>query len=237
MNNVKINGLVKAVTILTASLIFIGCSPKKPPVDTPPLTNRTDSALPDFTNVSNNVDNALVLSEKIKRDAELIAKEIGLQDAKIKELVADLELLKAKANNGVKVDGKDVMDIIQKLKVLEERNKSLVTQNTELSVKIEQQAQVLKKTKEDAQKTFKKLIEKEKEANELRKQAEFFRDSLKNKNEEAEDLKKLLEKEKVKSGKAGVYRNWILGLAGAFILWIIIKNVLMVYFPTTRFRI
>jgi hypothetical protein len=92
-------------------------------------------------------------------------------------------------------------------------------------------------TKEDASITYRKLLDKENEASELRSQNKFLANSLNIKNTEVESLKKSLEKEKIKSARATVYKNWVYGLVGGFLLWIVIKNILMIYFPMTKFRI
>lgn len=49
------------------------------------------------------------------------------------------------------------------------------------------------------------------------------------------DKEEELKKAEVKAATAGVYRNWIIGLAVGYVLWLIIKNILMVYFPASQF--
>lgn len=71
----------------------------------------------------------------------------------------------------------------------------------------------------------------------IQSERDQLRDNLNTQSENLSKLeKRLLKSEKIASS-AKVYRNWIWCLAGGFIAWTIIRNLLMLYFPLTKFRI
>lgn len=88
-----------------------------------------------------------------------------------------------------------------------------------------------------AKETMAKLIMKESEAKELRAQAEFLAHNLDLKNKEVINISKQKEKLIKQKADAMVYKKMFWYAVAGFLIWIIIKNILMVYFPYTKFRI
>jgi hypothetical protein len=225
-------------SVLLAVFIIFGCAPKTtPPSIIPPPPAKIESVAPSLRKVSDGIDRTIETNTKIDTTIKQQRETVLRQKIKISETITKVEKLREKVLAEQLIKEIEVVEIINDLRTIEQRNLFLETQNGELENIRKDQAAILKMTKEDASITYRKLMDKENEANELRNQNTFLATNLTTKNQEAETLKKNLEKEKVKAAKASVYRNWIFGLVGGFVLWIIIKNVLMVYFPMTKFRI
>jgi hypothetical protein len=218
------------------AVLFVGCKPTVPP-NPPPLPHKVESAVGDIQNVSKNVDGAILLADRMKDNVGETGSILSRQNLTIEDNVNNLEKLRQKVVASQKVQEAEVVHVKNGLLLVGENNKNIQVKNDGLQKQLAEQRSVLERTKGDVSKSYVKMIEKEREANELRTQAEFLHNLLKSKDTEKEKLKAELEKEKVKSAKASVYRNWIFGIVGAFVLWIVVKNVLMIYFPLTRFRI
>lgn len=227
-----------SITVLIIPLLLIsGCVKDTPPVGIPKAPIVRESVVPSLKKVTDGVERSLESNTKIDSKLQEQRNTVLQQKITITETIVKVERLREKVLAEEAIKEIEVIDIINDLKTIESRNLFLEKQNGELEIIRKDQEAILKMTKEDASITYRKLIEKENEANELRSQNKFLASNLDVKNKEVESLKQKLEKEKVKSARAGVYRNWIIGLSVGFIVWLIIKNILMVYFPMTKFRI
>jgi tetrahydromethanopterin S-methyltransferase subunit B len=229
---------ISILSILIPIFLISGCAKDPtPPVAIPVAPPVKESVVPHLKRVTKGIDDSLESNTKIDSKLKEQKDTVLQQQMTISETIAKTERLKDKIVADEIIKELEVVDIINDLKTMETRNLFLEKQNSELeTIRTEQEA-ILKMTKEDASITYRKLLDKENEANELRSQNKFLANSLNVKNNEVETLKKSLEKEKIKSARATVYKNWVYGLVWGFILWIIIKNILMVYFPMTKFRI
>ena len=227
------------ITALVIPLLLIsGCAPKQtPPIAIPIAPVVTESVVPSLQKVSSGIDRGLDTNHQIDTKIKQQQNTVLEQKIVIVETIAKVERLKEKAKAKQLIEEIELIDIINDLNKIQQRNLFLEKQNTELDTIRKDQEAILKMTKEDASITYKKLMDKENEAKELRSQNTFLAKNLENKNKEVESLKKNLQKEKVRAARASVYRNWIIGIVSAFVLWTIVKNVLMMYFPLTKFRI
>jgi hypothetical protein len=196
-----------------------------------------ESVVPYLEKVSGGIDKSLESNTKIDSKIKEQRDTVLRQKITITETITKVERLRDKVLAEEAIKEIEVIDIISDLKIIESRNLFLEKQNSELEDIRKDQEAILQMTKTDASITYRKLMDKENEANELRSQNTFLANNLNIKNKEVETLKQKLEKEKVKSARAGVYRNWIIGLSVGFVAWLIIKNILMIYFPMTKFRI
>jgi hypothetical protein len=226
---------MKYISILLFGLL-IGCGETTPPPIIPPVVKQEQSVLPSLDKVeagiNNTVESNIKLEQKLKEQQQtVINQKIAIADA-----IQDAEKLKNKVLTNGKITELETTNLIDKLKDVESRNLFLELQNDELSKVREDQSQTLKTLKEDSDKTHDLLISKENEALQLREQTEYLSKNLIVKNKEVETLKNVLSDEKVKSATAGVYRNWIKGIVIGFVLWTIIKNIIMIYNPI-KFRI
>jgi hypothetical protein len=240
MNKRKHTHLKRRTSVLALIiplLLISGCAKTTPPVAIPVAPPVRESVVPYLAKVSDGIDRSLESNIKIDSKIQEQRDTVLRQKITITETIAKVERLKDKVLAEEAIKEIEVIDIISDLKIIESRNLFLEKQNNELEDIRKEQEAILRMTKEDASITYRKLMDKENEASELRSQNTFLANNLTLKNKEVETLKQKLEKEKIKSARASVYRNWIFGLLGAFTLWIIIKNVLMVYFPMTKFRI
>ena len=225
------------ISLIIPLLLISGCVKDTPPVDIPKAPIVKESVVPSLKKVSDGVERSLDSNTKIDSKLQEQRNTVLQQKITITETIVKLERIREKVLAEEAIKEIEIVDIIKDLKTIETRNLFLEKQNGELETIRKDQAAILKMTKEDASITYRKLIDKENEALELRTQNEFLSSNLASKNKEVESLKKDLSKEKVKSARANVYRNWIFGIVGGFVLWIIIKNVLMIYFPLAKFRI
>ena len=125
---------------------------------------------------------------------------------------------------------KDATDLIDELSKVKSRNMFLELENTDLSKLKDEQELNLENMKNSLTKAEGLVIGKENEANELRTQNDFLGKNLATKNKENEKLVK-------EAATANVYKHAIWWAIGLFLLYTILKNVLMIYFPAIRFRV
>lgn len=222
--------------ILILSGLLIGCNLNNPTPITPPIVKPTESVIPSYKKVESGIDTTnqtnIKLEQKIKEQQQTVTD----QKFAIEEAISDVEKLKNKIISNEIITELETTNLIDKLKKVEVRNLFLETQNTELSHVREDLQKTLDMLKTDSDKVYDQLVSKENETTQLREQSEYLSKNLNLKNKEVESLKDDVTKEKVKSATANVYRKWIIGLVSGFVLWTIIKNIIMIYSPI-KFRI
>jgi hypothetical protein len=182
--------------------------------------------------IENTIRENIKFDQKLKEQQKIVLdQKIAISDA-----LTQAEKIHEKVLANEAIMELDAANLINELKKVETRNLFLETKNTELITVKDDQEKLLKNLKAASSDALQKLTSKENEVSELRTQNDYLGNHLNIKNTETETLKKLLEKEKIKAATSGVYRNWIIGLVSAFVLWTIIKNILMIYSPI-KFRI
>lgn len=172
--------------------------------------------VPSLEVVSHTVKRSELINNKTSSVINDQSKAITLQKLDIEQSIIQAESIKDKvASNSVitPVEAKTLVDLLQNVK---SRNLFLEQHNIELKTLNNDQSINLQTLNGDLKEAIDKAILKEKETDELRQ---------------------ALEKEKRISASAKVYRNWIWCIVGGFILWTIIKNLLLIYFPAIRFRV
>lgn len=229
---------IKLISLLVPTLLVVGCGRiTTPPKIIPPSPPKTESVIPHVKKVGEGIDQTIKenikLSEKLKEQKKIVFD----QKVSITDALAQAEKMKEKAIAKEIITELEATDLVSKLKNVQDRNMFLETSNTELTTIKTDQEKILQDLKNKNLETAIKLTEQESENKTLRGQNDYYKQSLSEKNNEAETLKSDLAKEKVKSSRNAVYRNWIIGLVVGWLLWTVAKNVLMVYFPATRFRI
>jgi hypothetical protein len=229
---------LKICSVLFPIFLLFGCSKDiTPPVVIPIAPVKIESVVPQFNKISVGIDSTIKSNLKIENKIKDQHKELSIQQLAILEAIAQADKFKEILLVNKCISEIDSINFINNLRSIETRNLFIEKQNIELEELRKEQSEILKMTKEDASITYRKLLDKEQEANSLREQNDYLGKNLIVKSNEVVQLQKDLEKEKIKSAKATVYKNWVIGLVTIFILWLIIKNVLMVYFPMTKFRI
>lgn len=215
----------KSVLTLVFSLFLIGCATQTVP---------TNSSIPKapvvVENIAPSIDVASKTNKKLETKIQDQTKVIIEQKANIENAMKQAENIRKQLSEKIEVKEQDAVDLIANLKMVHTRNLFLETNNGEL-VKINTDLQnQLEDTKALASK-------KDDEVLNLR-QVDLQKDKIiKDQNIQLEKISKERDSAIVKASKSTVYRNWIWGLVGGFLLWTIIKNILMVYLPTTKFRI
>lgn len=216
---------LKSFPVLVFSLFLIGCTSHTIP---------TNSSIPKapivVENILPSIDVASKTNKKLETKINDQTKVIIEQKANIENAMKQAENIRKQLSEKIEVKEQDAVDLINNLKTVHTRNLFLETNNGEL-VKINTD---LQNQLEDA-KTI--AAKKDDEVSNLRQI-----DSQKNKIIDDQNLELIkIAKERdsavVKASKSTVYRNWVWGLIGGFLLWTILKNILMIYMPTTKFRI
>ena len=216
------------ILVMLGCIFLVGCA-TTPSTIIPPAPQMVESALPEIKNVSNNVNSGIVTNTNA-------GVKLAEQSQTIKDQMEDIDTAIALANDlKHKLDAKtlietDVTNLITELTKVKTRNMFLELQNNDLSKLKTQQELNLENMKVSLAKAEGLIMGKDTEANELRTQNEYLSKNLALKNKENEQLIKV-------SASAKVYEHWIWGLVGGFILYTILKNVLMVYFPMLKFRV
>lgn len=241
MNKKKHTILKKRLSIcsvLFPVFLLFGCARDiTPPVAIPVAPVQRESVVPHFNKINSGIDTTIKSNLKIENKIKEQHKELSTQQLAILAAIAQADKFKEILLANKCISDIESIDFINNLKSIETRNLFIEKQNKELEELRKEQSEILKMTKEDASITYRKLLDKEQEAISLREQNDYLGKNLIAKNNEVEQLRKDLEREKIKSARATVYKNWVIGLVTSFILWLIVKNVLMMYFPMTKFRI
>ncbi|MBF0207901.1 MAG: hypothetical protein HQK53_13540 [Oligoflexia bacterium] len=224
-------------SVLIPCFLLFGCARDIPPVAIPVAPIKRESAAPHFIKVNSGIDSTIKSNTKIGEKIKEQKRELVAQKLTITETITEAEKLLSMLKDYKCVSDIEIINVVDGLHVIETRNLFLEKQNNELEALRYEQEEILKMTKEDATITYRKLLDKENEADALRDQNDYLGKNLKLKNEEAETLKQKVKDVEVKLAKANVYKYWVWGLVGGFLLWTIIKNVLMIYSPMTKFRI
>ena len=227
---------MKYINILVVALL-LGCANNNntTPIIPPPV-KAVESVLPSMAKVDTGIDNTVKSNIKLEQKIKEQQQTVTDQKIAISEAISEAEKLRNKVLTNEIITELATTSLVDKLNKVETRNLFLESQNTELSKVREEQTVTLKSLKEDSVKTHQLLQAKENENSQLREQVDYIAKNLNMKISEVESLKSDLTKEKVKSATAGVYRNWIIGIVTGFVLWTIIKNIIMIYSPI-KFRI
>jgi hypothetical protein len=116
----------------------------------------------------------------------------------------------------------------EQLRVVQTRNMFMETQNVTLKKSLEEQEKL-------TDEAIEKALKKDEESREWQRVIVTKDDLLARIVVERDSAIKQREHFQVEASKASVYKRWVIGLACGFIGWLIIKNILMVYFPASRF--
>lgn len=224
------------VSVVVCSVFLAGCGHQTPP-PIPKAIPVVESVVPRFVEVDRGIEKSLSenarLADKVKENQKIVQD----QKLQIKEVLAKAEKIKLQSEASELISKIDAANLVDQLKKVAERNEFLEGNVNELLKLVTNQELTLKTTKTKSTETLEKLLAKESEANALRSMVEAQRINLEIQNDTIKDLTKDLDKKQVEAAKAGVYKNWVIGLVSAFIAWLVIKNILMIWFPQIKFRI
>ena len=213
---------MKRILILLASVSLVSCGTKIPVISNAPIV--APSAVHDMENTQNGIDSSLGENEKIKEKIKKQQEIINGQKNEIDKAITRAKIIEQKAKINEKINQEEAFLLVDQLNKVRERNMFLELEATKMAEINENQSKILEKTKADAKETLKKLLVTENEANELRTQNEYLAKNLQEKNNEVLKLTKEL-------SSAKVYKNWVIGLASAFVLYFILTLVIKFYKP------
>jgi DNA repair exonuclease SbcCD ATPase subunit len=215
----------KILVFVFAAFLVTSCSKDAtPPVAIPVAPDKKESVKPYVKKTQDTIDKSVVenvkINEKVKQQTETISQQkITIQEALLKVEQIKKELVDSKLKT------EDVDYLINLLKQIEDKNKELVGKNKELFDYVVQQNTTLTYAKKNAQESYEKLVQKEQECDELRKQRDFLASNLENKNKEIADIQKDNTKLKEKLANANVYKYW--GIA--FVIVVVLVNIGLLY--------
>lgn len=217
--------------------VSIGCRPTTPDTGIPPIPPKPESSLQSFQKLDNNVGQLQAINAKLSSKIEEQKRVTEQQKNAIAEAITLTESIKKKVAANEKITEIETMNLLDELKKVKSYNMFLVDKNNELLAAKEESDASLVRVKEVLDKTHQQIIEIEKDSSLIRDRLTASNNALMNQQKELNKLRSDLISEKRKSASASVYKNWVIGIVVSFVLWTIIKNVLMMYFPASRFRI
>jgi len=216
--------------ILLSLVVIASCAKNTPPVNIPPAPQERESARPDLANVQSNIDqslrNNIEIMGKVKNQKNLT----DAQQNNIKIAINKASELQQKIKSGNSVTNEDIDLLISYMNKVERHSLVLEKEIDELIELIKKQDIMLSEAVKNARLAMNKVIDKDREVRELRDQNKFLGVNLNLKNIENEKLKK---SKATNSTYKRLFWYFVLGFAA----WTIIKNLLMIYLPSTKFRI
>lgn len=202
-------------------LAFAGCAPPTP---------ITKVYIPPAPEVQKNVKPLVVEiqtgNRALKETVTVQAETIKIQNTEIDEVITKMEELKA----STVTDQVLVTDLVVRLKDVRTRNLFLETITGQLATRLN--AQMLL-TDEAVSKAGLKDAESVQWQQMNTTKDTMIRDLEKERNSAITAR----DKSNLEAANAKVYKRWILFGIAAVVLWLIMKNVLMIYFPLTKFKI
>lgn len=229
---------MKTCVLLGIGALLIGsCTQNIPPPLASPPPPKTQSALPSVTKMDSTVVETIKTNVKLGAKIEDQKKIITEQKDAITEALVQVQQMTIKANAKEFITVPEVGKLVEEIQKIEFRNNSLETKNAELVVDKDDQADQLVEvqTNLNAAKTL--ITQKESETEQLRVQYDFISVNINSLGKEMEKLEAEVTKQKQIAATALVYKHFVWWIIGVFVGWIIVKNILMMYFPATKFRI
>lgn len=228
----------KYLMILVACMIA-SCSPTtvKNSESLPTPITETASVKPTVAKIQGSVDKVVEDNAELKATTKEQKQVILNQKVKITEAITQSQRIEEKAKAKELITEIEALELTTKLKEVEKENIELEIKTVQFGESISRQATELHILRMEARQAAQEIDAKENETSALRRDNTKLATDLTSRNKDVEKMQKQVLKSEIAAGKANVYKHWIWGLVGGFVLWTIIKNVLMVYLPTTKFRI
>ncbi len=229
----------KKFALLIGTFLMFSCGtdvvPASKSIPTAPV--KTESVKPSLEKVKDGIGKAVTenskVSEKLNNQKSTISNQKDVIENALKEAKAIEEKLKLKQS----ITEAEVTSLKLKIEQIKSENSKLLESNGALSENVRYLMHVLDSTRKDAGITSGKLDATESELTILRDQNKTIGNDLAARNKDVEAMQKQVLKSEKAAAKANVYKHWIWGIVGVFVVWTIAKNILMIYFPATRFRI
>jgi chromosome segregation ATPase len=231
--------MFKKYAMIVGAFLVFSCSPtvvpKSTTIPTPPV--QTESVKPSVEKVKDGVADSIKENSKV---AEKLATQKGtIADQKntIDDALLEAKKLEEKLKAKEAISEAEIASLSLKIEQIKKENAKLMETNGGLSENVRYLMDVLNLVRKDAATVSVKLDKSENELGILRNNNKTISDTLKARNDDVEKMQKQVLKSEKAAAKAKVWRNAFWCILGGFALWTIAKNVLMIYFPATRFRI
>ncbi len=209
--------------------------PPSPSIPTP--VTETQSVKPTIANIQGGVDKVVEANSELKATTKEQSQVILSQKVKIAEAIAQSKRIEDKAKAKELISEIEALELTTNLQEVSKENEKLEIKNVEFGKSVARQGEELYILRMEARQAAQEIDAKENETSALRRDNDLIIKDLTARNKDVEKMQKQVIKSETAAAKANVYKHWIWGIVGGFVLWTIIKNVLMVYLPTTKFRI
>lgn len=213
---------MKFLVATLLSLFLFSCGHELSDIPTPPIS--IESAKENITKTRESIDSSLDNNKKIQEKIKSQERTITSQKLEIREALIRAEKIKEKVERLEQISKEDTFILAEQLKKVEERNMFLELETLDLGNINSQQLKDLEKAKKESENALEKVILKDNEVKELRQQNTNLTSNLQLKNKEVLKLNKEL-------SNAKVYKNWVIGLAVAIVLFLAVKLILSYYKP------
>ena len=231
--------MIKHFIILSSSILLASCGVNtvnsKSDIPTAPI--KTESLRPNIDKTEENIgiisNQNQSLKDKIKDEGDII----DAQKVDISSSIQQAGNIKKQVSSKKAVTIKQATDLVDELKKIEARNLFLEKENNALAKLSQSQKETISTTSSVVTELSRKISANENELLTLRSQNSDLAKIISSRDKDVQSLQTDNQKLTVSSASAGVYKHWIIGIVAAFVAWTIIKNVLMIYFPTSRFRL
>ena len=231
--------MIKHFIILASSILLASCAVNtvNSKTDIPAPPTQTESLRPNIDKTEENIgiisNQNQSLKDKIKDEGDII----DAQKIDISSSIEQADNIKNQISSKKAVTIKQATDLVDELKKIEARNLFLEKENDTLSKLSQSQKETISTTSTIVTELSRKISANENELSILRSQNSNLSIIIKSRDKDVQALQIDNHKLTITASSASVYKHWIIGIVAAFVLWTIIKNVLMIYLPTSRFRL
>ena len=212
------------IAMIAGLLALSSCSPnvRKSSVVTPPTPPKAESVTPDLKVI--NATSKELRTIVVEQDKVIESQKVDLDDA-----IAYADKIKLQLENDQPINQEDLANLKERLEDAKAKSNALKVENVALKAKINELENIVEQATEKSNK-------KDGEVAALRSNETILKEQVKTIEQEKNDAVDENAKLAKKLASAAVYKKWVIGLVSAYVAWLIIKNLLMVYFPASAIR-
>lgn len=230
---------IKKYMIVLGSFLMFSCGPNVVPnadsIPTPPA--KTESVKPSLEKVKDGVSNSILENSKVAEKVNNQNKSLVEQKNTIELALIEAKKLEEKLKTKQSINESELLSLKLKIEQIKKENAKLIETNQGMSENVRYLMDVLNSVRKDASVVTNKLNDAENELNVLRDQNKTISKNLESRNKDVEIMQKQVIKSEKAESAAKVWRNAFWILIGGFGLWTVVKNLIMIYYPTVKFRI
>lgn len=212
------------IAMIAGILALSSCAPKvyKSNVVTPPSPPKTESVTPDLKVI--NATSKELRTIVVEQDRMIESQKVDLEDA-----IAYADKIKLQLENNQPINQDDLENLKEKLEDAKARSDALKVENVALKLKINELENIVERATEKSNK-------KDGEVDQLRSNEKVLKEQVATLEQEKNAIADERDKLTKKLASASVYKNWVIGLVIGYVAWLIIKNIIMIYFPASAIR-